>query len=102
VHGLPPALLPSAGSFGTIERSTHIGLITVWVVTAPVLSRSASGFGISYIDGNKEAGVRIVGQVGTHLENYAYGVAFLDININFWDREFAQVAELEREVISLR
>jgi hypothetical protein len=51
-------------------------------------------------DGNKEADVRIVGQVGTHLENYAYGVKFVDANINFWNREFEQMAELEREVIS--
>jgi PilZ domain len=44
-------------------------------------------------DGNKEAEVRIVGQVGTHLESYAYGVVFLDSSISFWDREFIQVAE---------
>jgi hypothetical protein len=51
-------------------------------------------------DGNKEAEARIVGQVGTHLESYAYGVVFLDSSVNFWDREFAQVAELEGKGVS--
>jgi hypothetical protein len=52
-------------------------------------------------ESNKEMDVRIVGQVGMHLANYSYGVAFLDLKINFWDRGFEQVAELERDSISV-
>jgi hypothetical protein len=48
-------------------------------------------------DGNKEAEVRVVGQVGTHLESYVYGVCFLQSDINFWDREFAPAVKSESE-----
>jgi PilZ domain len=99
---IPVTLIGTDTDGKTFMEHTHTLLLSQYgasVVSKYKLSPEQE-LVLRWPDGNKEADVQIVGQVGTHLENYAYGVAFLDVNINFWDREFTQVAELEGEVIS--
>jgi hypothetical protein len=52
---------------------------------------------IRYLDTNREAVVRVVGQIGSEGEAYTYGVAFVDpSNIDFWGIDFAPVSEREK------
>lgn len=44
---------------------------------------------------NKEAEIRVVGQIGSEDGCYAYGVAFLDPGIDFWDVEFPAATDAE-------
>ncbi len=46
---------------------------------------------------NKEAEIRVVGQVGSDSGSYTYGVAFLDPSLNFWEVEFPPLTPAERE-----
>lgn len=39
-------------------------------------------------DSNKEAEIRLVGQIGGEPGRYVYGVAFVDSNLHFWPMEF--------------
>jgi PilZ domain len=54
-------------------------------------------------DRNKEAEIRVVGQLGTQEGVHTYGVAFVDPNLKFWDVEFPSLspAEMERGLLSL-
>jgi hypothetical protein len=53
---------------------------------------------IRYLDTNKEAFVRVVGQIGDEGETHTYGVAFLDPNIvDFWGIDFAPVTDKDKE-----
>jgi hypothetical protein len=49
------------------------------------------------LETNKEAEVRVVGQLGSYRESYTYGVAFLNQNIDFWGIEFPPVSQSEKE-----
>jgi hypothetical protein len=53
------------------------------------------------LETNKEAAVRVVGQVGRTAESYIYGVAFLDPSVNLWDLEFAPQIEADEEAMSM-
>jgi len=44
---------------------------------------------------DREAAIRIVGQIGAEDDSYTYGVAFLDRNIDFWDVEFPSATDAE-------
>jgi hypothetical protein len=46
----------------------------------------------------KEAAARVVGQIGTEQNAYAYGVEFLDQQVNLWDIEFPPLSESEKVV----
>jgi hypothetical protein len=48
-------------------------------------------------DSNKEAEIRVVGQLGTQEGVHTYGVAFVDPNLKFWDVEFPPLSLVERE-----
>lgn len=48
------------------------------------------------LETNKEAEVRVVGQLGSQDESYTYGVAFLNQNIDFWGIEFPPVSQSEK------
>jgi hypothetical protein len=73
-----------------------------------LLSRHGAGVVSQYIlspeqelilrraDTNKEAEVRIVGQIGCESGKYTYGVAFLDDSTNFWEVEFPPLTPSER------
>lgn len=54
-------------------------------------------------DLNREAEIRVVGQIGSQDSKFTYGVAFLDPDINFWNIEFPPVtpAEMEAGLVSL-
>lgn len=47
---------------------------------------------------NKEAEIRVVGNLGTHQGIHTYGVAFLHSQGNFWETEFPPVSPAEREM----
>jgi hypothetical protein len=49
------------------------------------------------VDSGKEVEVRVVGQIGIVGDNYIYGVAFLDPELNFWGLEFTELTEAERQ-----
>ena len=49
------------------------------------------------LDTNKEAEVRVVGQIGVEDDIYTYGVAFLDSTENFWGIKFPPASEDERQ-----
>lgn len=42
-------------------------------------------------DCDKEAEVRVIGQIGVQFESFVYGVAFLQPPVNFWGREFTHL-----------
>ena len=53
---------------------------------------------IRYLDTNKEAIGRVVGQIGGEGNLYTYGVAFVDHNmVDFWGIDFAPATEKEKE-----
>jgi hypothetical protein len=76
---------------------------------AVVLSRHGAGILSEYklsaeqeviirsVDSGKEVEVRVVGQIGAVGDNYIYGVAFLDPELNFWGLEFTELSEAERQ-----
>ena len=45
---------------------------------------------------NKEAEVRLVGQLAAHEGRYIYGVAFLDPNLDFWGIDFPALTDAEK------
>lgn len=47
------------------------------------------------LDTNTEIEVRVVGQIGSQSDNYTYGVAFLDPEIDFWGVKFPLLTESE-------
>src|SRR5713101_5634449 len=49
------------------------------------------------MDTDKEAVVRIVGQLGAHDKCYTYGAAFLDPELDFWGVKFPSMTESEKE-----
>src|SRR5260370_2242466 len=49
------------------------------------------------LDNDKEAEVRVVGQLGCHGESHTYGVAFLDPEMDFWGVQFPSLTEFEEE-----
>ncbi|HYL83082.1 MAG TPA: PilZ domain-containing protein [Candidatus Angelobacter sp.] len=48
------------------------------------------------MDTNREAEIRIVGQIGVEEDVYTYGVAFLDSTENFWGIKFPPASEDEQ------
>jgi hypothetical protein len=49
------------------------------------------------LDTDKEAEVRVVGQLGTQGERYTYGVAFLDPEMDLWGIQFPALTDSEVE-----
>jgi PilZ domain len=49
------------------------------------------------LDTNKEAEVRVVGQLGAHGKTYTYGVAFLDPEMDLWGSKFPSMTDSEKE-----
>jgi hypothetical protein len=49
------------------------------------------------LDTDKEAEVRVVGNLGAHGKTYTYGVAFLNPETDLWGIEFPSMTESERE-----
>jgi hypothetical protein len=47
------------------------------------------------LDTNSETEIRIVGQIGSQSDNYTYGVAFLDPEIDFWNVKFPSLTDSE-------
>jgi len=52
---------------------------------------------IRCVETNKEAAVRVVGQVARTPESYTYGVAFVEPSVDLWDVKFAPEIEAEAE-----
>ncbi len=48
-------------------------------------------------DSNKEAEIRVVGQIGAQPNGYTYGVAFLDPHLDFWGVEFPPMSESDKQ-----
>jgi hypothetical protein len=77
--------------------------------TTVVLSRHGAGILSRYVlsaeqelilrrlDTDKEAEVRIVGQLGSHGESHTYGVAFLNPEMDLWGIDFPSMTKSENE-----
>jgi hypothetical protein len=52
---------------------------------------------IRRLDTQKEADVRVVGQIGAESDTYTYGVAFLDPSIDLWGVEFPAMSESDKQ-----
>ncbi len=52
-------------------------------------------------DSEKEADIRVIGQIGVQSELYIYGVAFLEAHMNFWGRNFISLNASENQAASL-
>ena len=52
---------------------------------------------IRRLDTNKEAEIRVVGNLGAHGKIYTYGVAFLNPETDLWDIKFPSMTESEKE-----
>jgi hypothetical protein len=76
----------------TVVLSRHgAGIISQYVLSAEqelILRR---------LDTDKEAEVRVVGQLGSHGESHTYGVAFLDPELDLWGTQFPSMTESEEE-----
>jgi hypothetical protein len=76
----------------TVLLSRHgAGILSQYVLSAEqelILRR---------LDTDKEAVVRVVGQLGAHGENYTYGVAFLDPATDLWDIKFPALTDSQME-----
>jgi predicted nucleic acid-binding Zn-ribbon protein len=74
-----------------------------------VLSRHGAGIVSQYalsaeqelilrrLDTNKEAEVRVVGNLGAHGKSYTYGVAFLNPETDLWGIQFSSMTDSEKE-----
>jgi predicted nucleic acid-binding Zn-ribbon protein len=49
------------------------------------------------LDTNKEAEVRVVGNLGAHGKSYTYGVAFLNPETDLWGIQFSSMTDSEKE-----
>jgi hypothetical protein len=76
----------------TVLLSRHgAGIVSQYVLSAEqelILRR---------LDTNKEAEIRVVGQLGSHGESHTYGVAFLDPEMDLWGIKFPGMTESEKE-----
>ena len=76
----------------TVLLSRHgAGIVSQYVLSAEqelILRR---------LDTDKEAEIRIVGQLGSHGESHTYGVAFLDEELDLWGVDFPNMTDSEKE-----
>jgi len=76
----------------TVVLSRHgAGIVSQYVLSAEqelILRR---------LDTDKEAEVRIVGQLGSYRESHTYGVAFLDAEMDLWGVDFPSMTDSEKE-----
>jgi PilZ domain len=74
----------------TVVLSRHgAGIVSQYVLSAEqelILRR---------LDTDKEAEVRVVGQLGAHDQSYTYGVAFLDPEVDLWGVQFPSMTASE-------
>jgi hypothetical protein len=52
-------------------------------------------------DSDKEAEVRVVGQIGAQANGYTYGVSFVDPHLDFWGVEFPPLSEIDKQASSV-
>jgi hypothetical protein len=76
----------------TVLLSRHgAGIVSGYVLSAEqelILRR---------LDTNKEAEIRVVGQLGSHGESHTYGVAFLDPEVDLWGIKFPGMTDSEKQ-----
>jgi hypothetical protein len=77
----------------TLVLSAHGALILLKRALAPEQELT-----LRFPATQKEAGVRVVGQIGEIEEGVCYGVEFLDPTINLWEIEFPPLSESEEAV----
>ncbi len=53
------------------------------------------------VSSNKEAEIRVVGQIGAQPNGYTYGVAFVDPHLDFWGVEFPPLPESDKQASSV-
>jgi hypothetical protein len=111
---MPPEGLRSCGRIAKeiailLVGSDMEGKVFSEQTSTVLLSRHGAGILSQYVlsaeqelilrrrDTDKEAVVRVVGQLGAHGEKYTYGVAFLDPELNLWGLPFPALTDSEKE-----
>jgi len=86
-----------------IIGADSVGLQVFRTGTASVINRNGASVQLDYklvpdqvviirnLANSKECDGRIVGLIGQEGKNFFYGVALLDLSVNLWDMEFAEV-----------
>ena len=75
----------------TVVLSRHGGgIISEYVLSAE------QELVLRLLETNKEAEVRVVGQLAQQNEKYIYGVAFVDANLDFWGIAFPPLTDSEK------
>jgi hypothetical protein len=82
--------------------SEHTSTVLLSLHGAGILSRHKLSpeqeLVLRWTERNKEAEIRVVGQVGSQDGQHTYGVAFFNPNLNFWEIDFPPVSAVEREL----
>jgi PilZ domain len=92
---IPITLIGSDTEGKVFLEHTHTTLVSLYgagVVSQYKLSPEQEML-IRLQDCDKEAEVRVIGQIGVQSGSFVYGVAFLHPHLNFWAREFTQLID---------
>ena len=83
--------------FTTATRTTHLSRHGAKILLEHDLVPN-EGLNIGCVDTNKEADARLVGFMGEEPEGPAYGIEFLDREVNLWNILFPPVSESRKAV----
>jgi hypothetical protein len=92
---IPITLIGSDTEGKVFLEHTHTTLVSLFgagVVSQYKLSAEQEML-VRLQDCDKEAEVRVIGQIGVQVASFVYGVAFLQSHLNFWGREFTQLID---------
>jgi hypothetical protein len=53
---------------------------------------------LRWTEKNKETDIRVVGHLGEQSGQHTYGVAFFDLNLNFWEIDFPPISDFEKQL----
>jgi hypothetical protein len=86
-----PILLLGTNADGRVfSEATHtlvLSLHGAGILSAHALAPDQE-MNVRSLESNSEALIRIVGKIGSHEKHHAYGVAFVDQQLDFWKVEF--------------
>jgi hypothetical protein len=53
---------------------------------------------LRWTEKNKETDIRVVGHLGEQSGQHTYGIAFFDLNLNFWEIDFPPISDFEKQL----
>jgi hypothetical protein len=100
---VPIVILGSDGEGRVFSEETHT--VVVSLHGAGIVSRhrlvAEQELILRAVASEREAEVRVVGEIASQGEMYTYGVAFVDEGLDFWEMEFPAAAEWRPAVLLL-